>query len=263
MVTLRMDHADFRILVFQHIAVEHPGSFRDFLAVQGVPWDVVELDEGDAIPELGNYSGLWAMGGPMDVWQEDEYPWLVDEKAAIREAVLVRRMPFLGVCLGHQLLADALGGEVGPAEITEVGILEVAKTSQGEANVLLEGLPPSMHCLQWHGAEVKRLPDNAEALMSSPACAVQALSVEGYALGIQFHFEVTPTTVSEWVAVPTYRSSLERNLGAGGLTEFEAETRASLATLNVHARCLYDNWMRMATGAVPTAHRASALTTER
>ena len=103
-----------RILVFQHIDVEHPGIFRRFLAEEGVPWTAVELDRGEPIPDMTDFDALWVMGGPMDVWQEAENPWLRAEKAAIREAVLGRRMPFLGICLGHQLLADALGGEVGP-----------------------------------------------------------------------------------------------------------------------------------------------------
>ncbi len=99
-----------RFLVFQHLAVEHPGVFRDFFVEAGIEWDVVELDEGQPIPDLNDYDALWVMGGPMDVWEVDDHPWLVAEKAAIREAVNDRGMPFLGCCLGHQLLANALGG---------------------------------------------------------------------------------------------------------------------------------------------------------
>ena len=95
------------ILVFQHIAIEHPGIFRDFFRDDGVRWTAVELDQGEAIPDLTDFDALWVMGGPMDAWQEDAHPWLVPEKAAIRRAVTELNMPFLGVCLGHQLLADA------------------------------------------------------------------------------------------------------------------------------------------------------------
>ena len=115
-----------RIVVFQHIRSEHPGILRDFLAADRVDWQAVELDEGEPIPDLDGFDALWVMGGPMDVWEEEAHPWLVTEKEVIRKAVIDRGMPYLGFCLGHQLLADALGGTVGPAKIPEVGVMEVA-----------------------------------------------------------------------------------------------------------------------------------------
>ena len=75
-----------RILVFQHVDVEHPAIFRDFLAEDGIAWDAVELDAGESIPPLDGYDQLWVMGGPMDAWEEDRHPWLIAEKQAIREA---------------------------------------------------------------------------------------------------------------------------------------------------------------------------------
>ena len=85
-----------RVLVLQHVAVEHPGIFKRFFAEDGYEYVPIELDEGEAIPALDDFAALWVMGGPMDVWEEEEHPWLKTEKAVIAEAVLTRKMPYLG-----------------------------------------------------------------------------------------------------------------------------------------------------------------------
>ena len=165
------------ILVLQHASVEHPGVFRSFLREDGHTWDAVELDAGEALPELDGYDALWVMGGPMDVWQEDDHPWLKDEKAFIRKAVEEMGLPFLGLCLGHQLLAEALGGSVGPSDTPEIGVMKVQLTEAGATGVLFDGLPETFETLQWHSAEVKQMPAGAQCLATSPACAVQAMSL--------------------------------------------------------------------------------------
>ena len=235
-----------RILVLQHIAIEHPGIFRSFLEVDGIDWDAVELDEGQALPDLADYDALWVMGGPMDVWQIDEHPWLTDEMEAIREAVSERRMPYLGLCLGHQLLAVALGGRVGPSDVPEIGILEVGLTDAGTRNALLAGLPKASNCLQWHSAEVLQAPEDAEILASSPACRIQAMSLNGNALGLQYHVEISPETVHEWAEVPEYKQALERNLGADAVERMAAEAVEHMPDFNRTARTIYDNWKAVA-----------------
>lgn len=235
-----------RILVLQHIVVEHPGALRDFMAEDGVAWDAVELDLQEPIPPLGDYDGLLVMGGPMDVWEEDKHPWLVAEKAAIREAVLERGMPFLGVCLGHQLLADALGGEVRPMAQPEVGILEVELTVEAARDPLFADMRKRCKALQWHGAEVTRVPPGGVVLGRSPACAVQAFRAGPTAWGIQYHVELTPRTVPEWGDVPAYRQSLQRTLGAHALDGLKAQAALHMESFRYDARRLYDNFMRLA-----------------
>jgi GMP synthase-like glutamine amidotransferase len=234
-----------RILVFQHIPVEHPGIFRDFLAEDGIPWDAIELDENAPVPSLDGYDALWVMGGPMDVWEEEKYPWLAGEKAAIREAVSERGLPFLGVCLGHQLLAAALGGSVAPMKAPEVGILDVRLAPDATHDRLFTGLANPIKCLQWHGAEVVEPPDNATVLASSPVCPVQALRVGDKAYGLQYHVELTASTISDWGAVPVYRQSLERTLGTGSMPRLDAEAKLRMPIFNRDARRLYDNFMSL------------------
>jgi len=229
------------ILVLQHIACEHPGIFRDFLAEDGIAWHAVELDAGETAPPLEEFSALWVMGGPMDVWQEAEHPWLTREKQLIREAVAERNMPFLGLCLGHQLLAEALGGEVGPGQ-PEIGIFPVERTEESVDSPFLQSFADSFEALQWHGAEVKRAPSSATILLQSPLCGVQAMSVGEHAFSVQFHVEMTPTTVTEWSGIPAYKSALESTLGPGALAELDALTGARMPQFNAAARQIYDNW---------------------
>ena len=142
------------LLILQHARVEHPGIFRDFFQEDGFRTHTVELDEGETIPNLEPFDLMVVMGGPQDVWQEDEHPWFVPEKEAIRTWVADMQRPYLGICLGHQLLADALGGRVTPANIPEVGVLTVSKTKAGESDPVTRTLPDPLNVLQWHGAEV-------------------------------------------------------------------------------------------------------------
>src|SRR3984885_8267088 len=111
-----------RALVLQHHPDEDPGALGPMLTAAGLTITTVELDQGERIPALDAFDMLVAMGGPMDGWQEDEHPWLVTEKAAIRHWVSELDRPYLGVCLGHQLLADALGGTVGPMAKPQIGV---------------------------------------------------------------------------------------------------------------------------------------------
>jgi len=231
-----------RIVVFQHADVEHPGVFRDFLKEDGFTYQAVELDEGEPIPDLDPFDLMIVMGGPQDVWEEDTYPWLKPEKAAIRKFVADMRRPYLGICLGHQLLASALGGTVGPAATPEIGILNIARTGEGHDDPLMQGVANPMQVLQWHGAEVTAAPPQSSILASSDACGVQALRYGDHAYGIQFHVEITNDTVGEWAEIPAYAASLEKALGPGAVNRLASEVETLLPVFNRDARTLYDNF---------------------
>ena len=101
-----------KFLVLQHINIEHPGIFLKFMKEDNIQLDTVELDKNEKIPSLEKYDAMIVMGGPMDTWQEKKYPWLKIEKEKIHNFVTIEKKPYLGLCLGAQLLSDAIGGKV-------------------------------------------------------------------------------------------------------------------------------------------------------
>ncbi len=186
------------VLVLQHEVIEPLGVFEDFLRADGATWQVVGIDEGETIPSLEPFDAMIVMGGPQNVWQEDLYPWLRDEKAAICRFAAEMRRPFFGICLGHQLLADALGGRVQKAKIPEYGLTSVWKTDEGTRDPFLRAMVNPFTALQWHGAAVVALPEDSVLLASNEACPIQAFRYGDRAYGVQFHIEVTKNTVIDW-----------------------------------------------------------------
>jgi GMP synthase-like glutamine amidotransferase len=217
-----------RALVLQHHPDEHPGALGPMLTAAGLTITTVELDAGEPIPSLDEFDMLIAMGGPMDVWQEAEHPWLVTEKAAIRHWVTELDRPYLGVCLGHQLLADALGGTVGPMEEPEIGVAEISLTQKGLYDQVFGHLPEVVYGLQWHGAGVERPPVGAAVLAGNDHCAVQALRVGARAWGVQFHVEVETSTIPKWAQVPEYEEALARTGSSAASLELAVETHLEL-----------------------------------
>lgn len=230
-----------RILVFQHVSVEHPGFFRALWAEAGDQWRAVELDALEPIPNFDGFDLLVVMGGPMDVWQEKTHPWLAREKTAIRHWVRDLRRPYFGVCLGHQLLAAALGGKVGPMARPEIGLVPIDLTPAGQEDPLFQGFASSFETFQWHGAEILRLPEGAQILASNAACPAQAIRWGRHAYGVQFHTEIEQSAIAEWEQIPEYMESLEKALGAGQAGRLGATIMPKIAAFNAGARLINDN----------------------
>lgn len=232
-----------RILVFQHLAIEHPGIFRQFWREDGYRSVTIEIDEGEPIPAFDNFDLLVVMGGPQDVWQEDRFPWLVQEKAAIRRWVVEMGKPYLGICLGHQLLASALGGKVGKMPGPEVGLAPVTLTQDGMSDPVLKGFPQTIEAFHWHGAEVAEPPAGATVLASSALCAVQAMRWGQHAYGFQYHCEIESSTVDDWGRIPVYRASLIKALGEEKAASLASDVSPRLPGFHASALRLHRNLM--------------------
>ena len=238
------------VIVLQHIKIEDPGYIKDLMIKDNINLTTIELDEGDKIPnDLSKFDAMFCMGGPMDTWMEKDYPWLIDEKKRIKEFVVELKKPYLGFCLGCQLLGEVIGGEVVRSEPSEIGILNIDfLEDKKKEDSLFSSFPNQIKSLQWHSYEVQNLENNKDITLiaSSAVTKYQIFKYQSHAYGIQFHIEIKDTTVNEWGCVPEYKSALEKQLGSGALDKFDQSAKENMADMNKFSQILYENFKKLA-----------------
>ncbi len=221
------------IAVFMHVENEGPGTLGTFLESHGAGLVPVNLFAGDPVPtDPSRFSAVISMGGPMNVYEEDQYPWLKDEDAFLRKAIEAD-IPVIGVCLGAQLIAKASGARVTKSPEQEIGWGKIALTDAGLNEPLFAGLPGDMDVFQWHG-DMFEIPAGGSLLARSTACPNQALRYRN-ALGLQFHVEVTPEVLSRWFAGDPQLEPILKQYGEIG------------SVMNAHAERLYSNFLKLVT----------------
>lgn len=230
--------------VLQHIRCEPPGLFTGILNDRGFRIETIELDEGDDLPDWREVDLVLAMGGPMGAYDETAHPWLVTEKEWIAAAVRAGT-PYLGVCLGAQLLAASLGAEVRTGDTPEVGVLPVEVTGPGRADPVFGVLGGHFPALQWHG-DTFAIPSGAAHLGRSAAYTNQAFRFGEAAYAVQFHVEVTDPMLAEWRRVPAYQKSAETVLGAGGFQHLAAAFAAARDSMAQTAEKMFSAWLDLA-----------------
>jgi GMP synthase (glutamine-hydrolysing) len=182
---------------FQHVPFEGLGSIEQWLKAKSVHISAIKLYEEPSLPAVHEIDWLIVMGGPMSVNDEQHYPWLQAEKKFIAEAI-EKRKTVLGICLGAQLIANALGANVYPNRHREIGWFPVDRVAEKEKTGLKNILPSRMDIFHWHG-DTFDLPAGAIHLARSEGCEHQAFCLGEHVLGLQFHLEATPLTVSSLV----------------------------------------------------------------
>lgn len=227
------------VAIFRHVSHEGPGYLAGFLDAHRVPWQLIAIDEGDAVPHsVAGFSGLVFMGGPMSV--NDDLPWIAQSEALIRAAVACD-MPVLGHCLGGQLMSKALGGVVKRNSVREIGWGEVV-VADGDTARAWCGDAGRFTAFHWHG-ETFSLPSGAVPLLSSVYCANQAW-VMGKHLALQCHVEMTAELIASWCKEGAEEVSASRDSPAVQSTdEMVQQAGEQLPQLHQAAERLYSRWM--------------------
>jgi GMP synthase-like glutamine amidotransferase len=179
-----------RTLIFQHTPEENPGTLSEWLEAKKFPNEIFHVYR-DALPSPDKFEWLVVLGGPMNVSEEEKFPWLKAEKKFL-SAWVKSGKPVLGICLGGQLLAEVLGGRVAKNAVREIGFHEVHRT--GATHPALRAWPPSLAVFQWHEDRFS-LPPGCVSLLTSPACEHQAFALNEKTLGLQFH----PESTEAWI----------------------------------------------------------------
>ena len=227
------------IAIFRHTGTEGPGYLSKFLDQRQIPWQLIAIDAGDAVPSNASaYSGLVFMGGPMSV--NDDLPWIPKVETLIRDAV-AKDVALLGHCLGGQLISKALGAVVSRNPVKEIGWGEVAVADNGVARRWF-GDARGFDAFHWHG-ETFTLPQGATRLLSSAYCANQAYSI-GKHLALQCHVEMTAEMIATWCAAGAGEIAASSSPAVQSASGMKQQMKDKLPRLNSVADQLYGHWVK-------------------
>ena len=195
------------VLIIKHVEIEGPGLIEDCLKEEKIPYQILNLESGVHLPKPEDYTGIVILGGPMNAYEEDRYPFLREEDLFIKEAIQ-RGRAVLGICLGAQLMAKALGAKVTKALVKEIGWFDVSLTGAGLHDPLFSRLPETFSVFQWH-EDTFHIPSAGRLIATSNAVPHQAFRYGENAYGLQFHLEVTEEMIREWMK--TYEDEFNRS----------------------------------------------------
>ncbi len=183
-----------RLHYLQHVPFENPGSILTWARENNYMVTNTQLYKNDPLPQQQDFDWLVVMGGPMNIYEEEKYPWLADEKRFIRESITAGKV-IIGLCLGGQLIADVIGGKVTQNPSKEIGWFPVQLSEAVRLSPLFSFFPEWPVVFQWHGDTFSLLPEEAECIAQSQACKHQAFIYKKRVFGFQYHLENTPSII--------------------------------------------------------------------
>lgn len=204
-----------KVIVFQHVHYEDLEKIEEYLLKKDLVIEKIKLYENHDIPkDLSQFSLMISLGGPMDTWMVKQFPWIVKEKNAIKEFVINLEKPFIGICLGCQLLGEVLGGKIQKSKFSEIGFFNLIAKETMKNDRNLNFFPKKVPVFQWHSYEVCSLSNSKTENLATTCCTEnQFFRYKSHAYGLQFHFEIDLNTIDKWLKEKTFRITLENIFG--------------------------------------------------
>jgi GMP synthase (glutamine-hydrolysing) len=231
-----------RILALQH-AWECPmGLLAELLDEYGLAYDTINVEQ-TPLPAPAAYDAIIALGGPQHVYNIDKYPYFIAEKALIQRAV-ADGIPFLGICLGAQLLAAALGGSVSQHSLIEIGFYDVPFTAAGQQDPLFANLPGYQKVFHWH-EDAFELPPGGILLASNTTTRNQAFRYGSNAYGLQYHIELNSELLDLWLERPDFQQEIITSIGTDAFTTIQQERFTHYPLYHNHTSILCANFLRL------------------
>ncbi|HLZ80518.1 MAG TPA: type 1 glutamine amidotransferase [Ktedonobacteraceae bacterium] len=231
-----------RVLALQNYWDDPPGYLGEIMQEHDIPYDIINVEK-DPLPVLASYSAIIALGGVQNANAHDKYPYLLQEKKLLRAAV-EQDIPYLGICLGGQLLASALDAPISRHHMTEVGFFTVQLTEEGKKDSLFQGLPGYQQVIHWH-EDAFSLPAGAIKLASSENTVNEAFRVGRRAYGLQYHLEITPAMFDIWFGQEDLAQNMSQPLDPAVFEQVNRDRLTHYQLYLEHSRIVFENFLKI------------------